>query len=239
MIRILIVDDEPNIVEFLTMNLKLQGFVAEVAYDGEEALCKVATSMPDLILLDQMLPGISGMETCMRLKSDPHTSKIPIIFLSAKSEEGDKVAGLSSGADDYITKPFSLRELFARIEAVLRRSLYASSAAGTTVWEAAESPARTAFVTFKDLVLDVARRKLYRKDIEIPLTQKEFDVLHRLIGATGAIVARETLIAEFGMAGGDLEGRSLDVHIRNLRKKLGKGESYIVTVRGVGYRANI
>lgn len=236
--RILIVDDEPNIVEFLAMNLKLHGYATEAASDGEEALGKVVTWSPDLILLDQMLPGMSGMETCMRLKSDPRTAQIPIVFVSAKSEESDKVAGLTSGADDYITKPFSLRELFARIEAVLRRSSHVYPTSEARSLEAAERPAEPIFVYFKDLTLDVARRTVRRQDEAIPLTQREFDLLHRLVGAAGAVVARETLIAEFGMSGGDPEGRALDVHIRNIRKKLGEGDAYIVTVRGVGYRAN-
>jgi len=227
--KILIVDDEPHIVEFLTMNLRQNGYDHCFAYDGESAIEKAVSDKPDLILLDSMLPGISGVETCRILKQTEKTASIPIIFLSAKSEESDKVLGLAIGADDYITKPFSLKELFARIEAVLRRSN------------------RTAFLgggkrrRFQDIEIDIDGHIVEKSGERIQCSPVEFSILAILCEAEGKVVSRSLLIEKLLLSGGDAEARSLDVHIRNLRKKLGSSPNpygYIESVRGVGFKIN-
>lgn len=227
--KILIVDDEPHIVEFLAMNLRQNGYEHCCAYDGETALEKAVADRPDLILLDSMLPGISGVETCRILKQTEKTASIPIIFLSAKSEESDKVLGLAIGADDYITKPFGLKELFARIEAVLRRSnKYAFSGARNR--------------SFQDIVIEIDSHIVEKNGERIALSPVEFSILAILCEAEGRVVSRSLLIEKLLLSGGDIEARSLDVHIRNLRKKLGPSPNpygYIETVRSLGFKINV
>ncbi len=237
--RILVVDDERHIVEFLVMSLRQNQYDSIIAYDGFEAVEKARAELPDLILLDSMLPGMSGVETCRVLRQDPATGRIPIIFLTAKSEESDKVLGLSLGADDYITKPFGLRELFARIEAVLRRAAPAaplgSAAAG------APAAAGGSALGLQDLAIDVERFAVERGGAPIPLSPTEFSLLSALARRGGKVVSRKELAQALSLDAEAAEGRSLDVHLRNLRKKLGdapKPEGYVSTVRGFGLKAN-
>jgi DNA-binding response OmpR family regulator len=224
--KILVVDDEPHIVEFLAMSLRQQQMDSIAAFDGQEALQSARSEVPDLILLDSMLPGISGIETCRRLKQDPATARIPVIFLTAKSEESDKVLGLSIGADDYITKPFGIRELFARIEAVLRRNM-ARQPSGP-----AEPP-----LHIRDLTIDVPAYKVLQDGESVELSPTEFSLLALLAQRAPRVVSRPEIREALGLGGEDEGSRSLDVHLRNLRKKLKHGDSYIETVRGLGLRA--
>jgi len=226
--RILIVDDERHIVEFLAMSLRQNHYESLIAYDGYEAIAVARGERPDLILLDSMLPGIDGAETCAALKKDPTTRDIPIIFLTAKSEEDDKVTGLSLGADDYITKPFSLRELFARIEAVLRRSGRQPAAGGD------------GRIRIQDLSIDRESFSVEKSGKKIPLSPTEFSLLAALSQRPGKIVSKTDLAESLNLGGDSAAVRSLDVHLRNLRKKLGTsptGADYIETVRSRGLRA--
>lgn len=227
--RILVVDDERHIVEFLVMNLRQNQYDSLTAGDGYEALDIARRENPDLILLDSMLPGMSGIETCRSLKQDERTSRIPIIFLTAKSEESDKVIGLGLGADDYITKPFGLRELFARIEAVLRRSGRESA-----------TPPEGA-LRIQDLAIDLERFFVEKEGLKILLSPTEFSLLAALARGGGKVVSRKDLAESLALGTDPAGGRSLDVHLRNLRKKLGdspRAEGYIDTVRSFGLKAN-
>jgi len=227
--RILVVDDERHIVEFLVMNLRQNQYNSLTAGDGYEALDIARREDPDLILLDSMLPGMSGIETCRILKRDEKTSRIPIIFLTAKSEESDKVIGLGLGADDYITKPFGLRELFARIEAVLRRSGRESA------------PPSEGALRIQDLAIDLERFAVEKEGRKLLLSPTEFSLLAALARGGGKVVSRKDLAGSLALGSGPAEGRSLDVHLRNLRKKLGdspRAEGYIGTLRGFGLKAN-
>jgi len=226
--RILVVDDERHIVEFLVMSLRQNHYESLIAYDGYEAIALARGERPDLILLDSMLPGIDGAETCAALKKDATTRDIPIIFLTAKSEEDDKVTGLSLGADDYITKPFSLRELFARIEAVLRRSSkLPETGSGDRI-------------LIQDLSIDTEGFEVEKSGKKVSLSPTEFSLLATLSRRPGMIFSKEELVGSLNLSGEAAAGRSLDVHLRNLRKKLGpspKGLGYIETVRSRGLRA--
>jgi len=227
--KILVVDDERHIVEFLVMNLKQNQYDSLIAYDGYEAMDRARNENPDLILLDSMLPGISGIETCRMLKQDATTRHIPIIFLTAKSEESDKVIGLSLGADDYITKPFGLRELFARIEAVLRRAHI-----GTL-------PNPESIIRLQDLTINTESFTVEKGRDRIPLSPTEFSLLVLLARNMNKVMLRTDVIESLNVSKEAIEGRSLDVHLRNLRKKLGSSpgnNAYIDTVRGVGLKAN-
>jgi DNA-binding response OmpR family regulator len=222
--KILIVDDEKDIVKVLDYNLKKEGFRAVSCYDGEDALDLAFKERPDLIILDLMLPGLDGLEVCKTLKKDVKTSYIPIIMLTAKSEESDKIIGLELGADDYITKPFSPRELIARVKAVLRRIKDKGKLAET--------------IQIGDLVIDFAKISVSVKGKAIVLTSKEFELLKTLLQANGRVLSRDYLLETiwgFDRAM-EIETRTVDVHIRTLRKKL-KSEAYrIATVKNYGYR---
>ena len=227
--RILVVDDERHIVEFLVMNLKQNQYDSLTAFDGYEALDLARRELPDLILLDSMLPGMSGIETCRALKQDPKTVRIPIIFLTAKSEESDKVIGLGLGADDYITKPFGLRELFARIEAVLRRSGNLAQPAGASV------------LRLQDITIDTEGFSVEKGNARIALSPTEYSLLSHLARSAGKVLGRGELMEALDLGTESTGGRSLDVHLRNLRRKLGDSpgaDGYIGTVRGFGLKAN-
>lgn len=221
--RILVVDDEENIVELLRMNLKKFGYEVLCAYDGEEAIQKTTREQPDLILLDIMMPGIDGLEVCRRIKMNPEVTHIPIIMLSARSEETDKVIGLGIGADDYITKPFGFRELHARINVILRRmEAFTSTTLGSS-----------SVIRIGAISIEPDSNMVRVDGKEIDLTLSEYTILYTLAMEVGKTVTRKTLIEAIG--GGSNEARSLDVHMTNLRKKLGV-QKQIVTVRGVGYK---
>ncbi len=221
--RILIVDDEKDILQMLEYNLKNEGFWVSCAQDGKEALQKIKEQGPDLVILDLMLPEIDGLEVCKILKKDPRTAHLPIIMLTAKSQEVDKIVGLELGADDYITKPFSLRELIARIKAVLRRIAKKGEAE---------------ILKIGNLTIDLARIQVSIKNKPLNLTTKEFELLKTLIQAKGRVLSRDYLLETvwgFDQAL-EIQTRTVDVHIRTLRKKLKQEAKRILTVKNYGYR---
>jgi two-component system phosphate regulon response regulator PhoB len=220
---ILVVEDEPEILELVRYNLEKQGYRVACAASGEEALRMVRAEVPDLIVLDLMLPGVDGMEVCRNLKRQSATEAVPIVMLTAKGDETDVVAGLELGADDYVTKPFSPRVLVARLRAVLRR-------------KAAEPIAETAAIRIHDLVIDPGRHEVLVRGKPVELTATEFRVLHVLAQRPGWVFTRYQIAGS--IHGGDLivTDRSIDVQIVGLRKKLGSAGRCIETVRGVGYR---
>ena len=229
--RILIVDDEKNIVELIRINLEANGFETISAYTGLEALEK-ANSIPDLILLDIMLPDIDGFEICRMIRLNEKTKDIPIIMLTAKSEESDKVIGLGLGADDFVTKPFGIRELEARIKTVLRRF------EKTTVLEK-NLDEHSNIIQFKDLTLDTTKYQAMKKEKELELTLTEFRILKILLENQDKVMSRESLLEEIPGDKSNTEVRTVDVHLRNIRKKLeedGEPYEYIETIRGIGYR---
>ena len=225
--KVLIVDDEEHIVELLQFNLVNAGYKVITANNGLEALKKVKENKPDLLLLDLMLPGMDGLDVCKEIKRDKETSKTSIIMLTAKSEELDKILGLELGADDYITKPFSIRELLARVKAVLRRS--SSDEISEEIYEIGR------------LKVDFERHEVLINNEKVELTLKEFELLEILIKNKGKILRRETLLDKVWGYEYIGETRTVDVHIRYLRKKVeddDKNPKFIETIRGVGYRFN-
>jgi two-component system alkaline phosphatase synthesis response regulator PhoP len=220
--NILVVDDEEDIRELVKLNLAREGYVVLVCETGEQALQIARSKLPNLIILDLMLPGIDGLEVCRKLKRDPKTSNIPIVMLTAKGEESDIVTGLELGADDYVTKPFSGKVLVARVRRILRRM-------------AEESDDKTA-IKIEDLNIEPARRQVMIKDKKIELTFTEFNILHLLVRRPGLVFTRYKIVD--ALHGDDylVTDRAVDVQIVSLRKKLGPYSKYIETVRGVGYR---
>jgi len=222
--KVLIVDDEKDIVKMLDYNLKKEGFRTVLAYEGEEALDLAKKERPDLIILDLMLPGIDGLEVCKQLKKEEASANTPIIMLTAKTQEADKIVGLELGADDYVTKPFSPGELVARIKALIRRS------------KAAEKIPE--IFKIGELSIDLPRVLVKIKDKPVELTAKEFELLKILIKAKGRVLSRDYLLDTiwgFDKAS-EIETRTVDVHIRTLRKKLKSESKHIVTVKNYGYR---
>ncbi|MCL4503880.1 MAG: response regulator [Deltaproteobacteria bacterium] len=220
---ILAVDDEEDILELLRYNLAREGYRVTGAATGEEAVATARAILPDLILLDLLLPGVDGLEVCRRLKSDARTRPIPIIMLTAKGEEADIVAGLELGADDYVTKPFSPRVLLARIRTALRR-------------RKAEVPNDTAPLKFKDLVINPGRHEVLLAGQKLDLTVTEFHLLHLLARRPGWVFTRSQIVKEVHGEDFAVTERSVDVHIVGLRKKLGLFGKSLETVRGIGYR---
>jgi DNA-binding response OmpR family regulator len=219
---ILIIEDDPDIAESLRYNLEREGLKALVAETGEKGLAAALDTKnpPALVILDLMLPGMSGTELCRRLRREPSTRRTPVIMLTARSSEADRVAGLDLGADDYITKPFSVREVMARVRAVLRRTD-----------ETAESG-------YEDerLKIDYANMRVTCQDEPVELTRKEFALLTTLARSTGRVATRQRLLDDVWGQQYYGDPRTLDVHIRRLRAKLGACDESIETVVGVGYR---
>lgn len=220
--KILVIDDEKDIGELIEYNLGKEGYRVVSAYNGEEALRFVKGELPSLIILDLMLPGIDGLEVCRILKREDRTSGIPIIMLTAKGEEADIVAGLELGADDYVTKPFKVRELLARIRAIFRRL---SS-------KAEEKKA----IKIGDLVIDSGKYEVALKGKTLGLTSTEFELLKCLASSPGRVFTRDQLLDKVWGEEKLVVDRTVDVHIRRLRQKLKTASSYIITIRGVGYR---
>jgi phosphate regulon transcriptional regulator PhoB len=221
--RVLIVEDEPDIRELVVHHLKREGYLVSAASSGEEALRQVQAAPPDLVLLDLMMPAMDGLEVCRRLRQDPATVSLPIVMLTAKGDEVDRVLGLEIGADDYIVKPFSPKELLARVRAVLRRSRPAPGAA----------PLRLGA-----LLMDLGTHTASVGGEGLALTPKEFDLLRALIEARGRVLSREFLLDRvWGYShASEIESRTVDVHIRRLRVKLGPEGRRVLTVKSVGYR---
>lgn len=221
--RIVIVEDEPDIAEVLSYNLRREGFDVQVALDGTEGLSLIQQMPPDLVLLDLMLPGMDGLEICLELKKKNQTSQIFVIMLTAKGEESDVVLGLGLGADDYITKPFSPKELVARVKAVLRRG-------------SANQAEHKERIEHDGLLIDASQYKVMMTGCEIKLTASEFRLLFHLASHPGRVFTREQLLNQ--TLGDDVivVDRNIDVHIRAIRKKLGEEHQFVETIRGVGYR---
>ncbi|MAY74502.1 MAG: DNA-binding response regulator [Phycisphaerae bacterium] len=222
--RILIVDDEVDLSELLSYNLSRAGYTTRVVHDGRNGLEAARSFEPDLIVLDVMMPEMSGFEVANRLRRDAATRQTPIIMLTAKSGETDELSGLSSGADDYVTKPFSMRVLEARIEAVLRRSARAIEV------EPSEGQ------QFGPLSLNPETHEAMLDGTPLKLTVTEFRLLESLIGSAGKVMSRKSLINDALGPGVTVTERTIDVHVTSIRKKLGPRADLIRTVRGVGYR---
>ena len=220
--KILIVDDEKDIIKMLDYNLKKEGYKAVSAHDGEKALDLARREIPDLIILDLMLPGIDGLDVCKKLKNDTKTQNIPVIMLTAKGEETDIVTGLELGADDYVTKPFSPKVLVARIRRVLQRPI--------------ARDLEKASVKIHQMSIDPSRRQVLIKNKPVELTFTEFNILYTLAKRPGIVFTRYQIVDSIHGEDYLVTDRAIDVQIVSLRKKLGEYEKYIETVRGVGYR---
>jgi len=221
--KIVVIEDEPDILELVAYNLEREGFAVVTAGDGQSGLRKVVKEAPDLVLLDLLLPDLDGIEVCRNLKMDPVTRAIPVIMVTAKGEEADVVLGLGMGADDYVTKPFSPRELVARIRAVLRRG------AG------AEGPRDAQRLVREGVVIDPLRHEVRVDAAAVGLTATEFRLLHLLASHPGRVFTRDQLVARVIGDGAAVIDRNIDVHVRAIRQKLDRYRHLIVTVRGVGY----
>ncbi len=225
MAKILVVDDEPNLLHSVAYSLRREGHEVIAAADGEDALAQARRERPDLLILDVMLPRLDGFEVCRRLRAE---STLPILMLTAKDAEIDRVVGLELGADDYLTKPFSMRELIARVRAMLRRAAMVQA-----------QPGMAATVHAGGLVVDLERRRVVADGREVALKPKEFDLLAFLMARPGRVLTREVLLEH--VWGYNYAGitRTVDAHVRSLREKLGdnaEAPRWLETVRGVGYR---
>jgi len=221
---VLVIEDEPDIVEVIQYNLEREGHRVIACRDGEQGLSRIRTENPDLVILDLMLPGMDGVEVCRQVKADPVTRNIPVIMLTAKSEESDVVLGLGLGAEDYIAKPFSPRELVARVQVVLRRGQKAAAAPGEDR------------VSRGSLVIDMSRFEARVADELLSLTPTEMRLLHFLASHPGRVFPRAHLLSRAIGEDAIVTDRNIDVHVRSLRVKLGDHAKVIETVRGVGYR---
>ncbi|MBR5290380.1 MAG: response regulator transcription factor [Erysipelotrichaceae bacterium] len=217
---IVCVEDELNIQELIVYTLNSTGYKASGVSNGVQLDALLNHQIPELILLDLMLPDESGMDILKRLRENKRTKDIPVIILTAKSSEMDKILGLDSGADDYITKPFSMLELISRIKAVLRRT----------------SKETSDVLVFRDLKMDLSKHIVMVENEKIALTLKEYELLKKLMQNPGVVCSRDMLLDEIWGYDYYGESRTVDVHIRTLRSKLGKAETYIETIRGVGYK---
>jgi two-component system phosphate regulon response regulator PhoB len=220
--KILVVDDEPDALELIQYNLRAAGYEVVTAADGEEALKKARASQPALVILDVMLPEIDGLEVCKALRREPATAAIPIVMLTAKAAEIDRVLGLELGADDYVTKPFSPRELVLRVKSLLRRRVPAD-------------PEPQNF-DFTDLRIDIPRHEVFVRNKVVDLTATEFKLLTVLAERRGRVQSREALLRDVWEYDNFIDTRTVDTHMRRLRDKLGDAARYLDTVRGVGYR---
>jgi len=220
--RILVVDDEPDLLELLRLNLSQAGFQVDTAASGSAAMKSLQAARPDLMVLDLMLPDLSGADLCRKLRSDPTFAELPIIMLTARADEVDRVVGFELGADDYVTKPFSPRELVLRVRAVLRRRNTSANESGLLVHGA--------------LQLDAGRHRCFIGDTEVDLTAKEFELLSQLMRQPGRVMTRDGLLDRVWGADITVTTRTIDTHVKRLREKLGETGDLIETVRGIGYR---
>ena len=220
--RILVVDDEPDVLELVEYNLSGAGFSVITASDGAEALAKIRTHQPDLVILDVMMPEMDGTELCKLLRRDPATADIPIILLTARAGESDRVLGFELGADDYVTKPFSPRELVLRVKSLLRRGQI--------------SEEKSEVMTFGDLIIDIPRHQVTVKGSVVSLTATEFKLLTTLAHRRGRVQSRDKLLRDVWGYQEAIDTRTVDTHMRRLREKLGVAADCLDTVRGVGYR---
>ena len=220
--KILVVDDEVDVTELLGYNLKQRGFLTQSVNDPRQVLEAVRAFKPDLIVLDVMMPDMSGIQVCRLIRQESSLKEIPIVFLSAKTEEGDRIEGFESGADDYVCKPFSPRELMLRVSAILKRGL--------------EGYETSSVLNVNGINLDVEHHRVQVKEGPVELTATEFRLLRLLMQERGKVQTRETLLQKVWNYENDMETRTVDTHMRRLREKLGDEGSWLETVRGVGYR---
>ena len=220
--KIYIVEDEPDIRETLKYNFSNEGFEVFTAPDGEEALSNIKKVLPDVLILDLMLPGLSGLDVCKSIRADDDIKDMSIIMLTAKGEEIDRVIGFELGADDYVTKPFSVRELILRVKVLLKKQR--------------ESLVENKLVTFGPIRIDLDAHELKINDKEIVLTALEFKLLQHLVKRKGRVQTREQLLGDVWGYSAEVTTRTVDTHIKRLREKLGNTSDYIQTIRGVGYR---
>jgi two-component system phosphate regulon response regulator PhoB len=220
--RILVVEDEPDLLALVRINLEQAGFEVETAENGNDALAALRRAPPDLMILDLMLPDVPGTEICRRVRGSDELSELPVIMLTAKADEVDRVVGLELGADDYVTKPFSPRELTLRVRAVLRRQ------------QPAPTPARV--IEHGTLSLDPERHRCFVDGDEVELTAKEFSLLQCLMRRPGRVMTRDRLLDDVWGSDITVTTRTIDTHLKRLREKLGRAGDLIETVRGVGYR---
>jgi two-component system, OmpR family, phosphate regulon response regulator PhoB len=220
---VLLVDDERDLLSLLDFNLRAAGFETMLATTGEQAVSHLRRRVPDLVLLDLMLPDVPGTELCRQIKSDPRTKHVPVVMLTAKGEEVDRVVGFELGADDYVTKPFSVRELVLRVKAVVRR---AGAGKGSERPPESVGPIR----------VDVDAHRAYVDGAEITLTPLEFKLLTTLMARLGRVQSREQLLEDVWDMSSEVETRTVDTHVKRLREKLGSGRDLLETVRGIGYR---
>lgn len=221
--KILVVDDEPDALELIEYKLRGAGYQVFTAADGASALKLARKHKPDVVVLDLMLPEVDGIEVCKNLRRDPETADMPILMLTAKADEIDRVIGLEVGADDYVTKPFSPRELILRIKNILRRG-------------GVLSDKKPAVIEIQGLVIDPDKHEVLHGKNKITLTATEFKLLYILASRQGRIQSRERLLEDVWEYGADVYTRTVDTHMRRLRKKLGGAADFVETVRGVGYR---
>jgi len=221
-LRVLIVEDEDTLIELLEYNFKKEGYTVETATDGESALDKILFKSPDLIILDWMLPKLSGIELCRQIRNTKQIKNIPVIMLTARGEERDRLKGLEMGADDYVTKPFSINELLARAKTVLKRvrPLFAEEE-----------------IVYKDIIINIATHKVTRENIEIKLGPIEFNLLMFFMENINRVFSRQQLLNHVWKHDALVEPRTVDVHVRRLRKAINNDtkEDYIRTVRSAGY----
>jgi len=219
---ILIIDDEKDLIELVRYNLDKEGYDVISASDGQTGLDIAQRHKLDLIVLDLMMPGMEGLEVCRRLRSDPRTARIPVIMLTAKATEADRVVGLELGADDYITKPFAPREMVARVKAILRRTSTQSE------------PEQ--IIRHGDLLIDVVRHEVKYGGKPVELTATEFRILHHLASKPGRVLSRDDIIDAALGRDANVFDRTIDVHITAIRRKLGRGSDQFETIRGFGYK---
>ena len=222
--KIYIVEDEPDIRETLKYNFSNEGFEVFTAPDGEEALSNIKKVLPDVLILDLMLPGVSGLDVCKSIRADDDIRDMSIIMLTAKGEEIDRIIGFELGADDYVTKPFSVRELILRVKVLLKKQR--------------ESLVENKLVTFGPIRIDLDAHELKINDKEIVLTALEFKLLQHLVKRKGRVQTRDQLLGDVWGYSSEVTTRTVDTHIKRLREKLGKPGELIQTIRGVGYRFN-
>ncbi len=221
--KILVVDDEPDVTDLVAYHLKAKGFHVECLNDATASISKARSLQPDLIILDIMMPHLSGIQLCRILRADNKLSKVPIVFLTAKAEPPDRIEGLESGADDYLGKPFSPKELVLRVESILRRIAAPKETAPTKLH-------------IGDILLDSEMHRVTVRGLPLELTATEFKLLRLMMERQGRVQTREHLLLNVWNYSTEIETRTVDTHVRRLREKLGTESGWVETIRGVGYR---